>query len=191
MSFGITEQPSRIFPCKGKRTQRLGSAATGSAPSISGTPGRSTPQFACGRAWFALLYAASCVLVAPPSGAGYRECTFLGVELGHAVADHTFVGLLLASRAESEDLQAVVDQLETMVAADSRLDCFQIRRKNSTTSFAVQADQMIVVLVAVGGFVVGVAGAQAVFADQSSLHQQVEGCDRPWARLMSPPALRS
>lgn len=96
------------------------------------------------------------------------------MELRYTVADRSFIRLVFASGAESEDLQAVVDQLEAVVRADPILEILQIGPIEFNDFITIQAYKVIVVLITVGGLVVGMTGTQAVFSDQPGLHQEIE-----------------
>ena len=90
-------------------------------------------------------------------------------------ADGGLVRVVHAVLAEAEDLQAVVEGLEAALVADGVLEGLQVGPVEFEDLVAAQADQVIMMLILMGRFVVGVAGTQAALANQSALHQEVEG----------------
>jgi len=104
---------------------------------------------------------------------GYQH--FSGVQLGDPVSDRTFICFVFAGGAEPENLQAVVDEFVAKAGADPLLKLFEIRLEKLEHGVAFQADQVVVVFISPGRFIVGVAGAQAVLADEPGLHQQIQG----------------
>jgi hypothetical protein len=85
----------------------------------------------------------------------------------------TLGALGLAGVANSENLKAVVQRLEIEFFTDGFLHGFQIRPEEFNDGVAIQADQVIVVLIAMDSLVVGVLIAKALLANQAALHQQV------------------
>ena len=112
--------------------------------------------------------------------------TLSGVELGHLVADLGFIGPALAGRTDAENLEAVVDQAVAVFPADLLLEAFQVAPVELHHLVAAEADEVVVMLIVPGGFVVGVAGAQAVLAHEPGLHQQIQGAVHRGAADVAP-----
>jgi hypothetical protein len=84
-------------------------------------------------------------------------------------------GLGLAGFTETEDLVAVVHGLEGKFPADLLLERFQIRPEKFNDGITVQADEVIMVLIAVHRLIMRVLVTKAALPDQPTLHQEIQG----------------
>jgi hypothetical protein len=88
--------------------------------------------------------------------------------------DRVIRRLALAGLTQAENLVAVVHGTEIELTANLFLQLFQVGTEELDDGIAVQADQMVVVLVASHGLVVRVLIPKAAFPHQPTLHQQIQ-----------------
>jgi hypothetical protein len=81
---------------------------------------------------------------------------------------------VLAGLAEAENLMAVMHRPEGELTADGFLKRFQIRPVELNDGIAVQADEVVMMLIAAYSFIVRMLISEAALPDQAALHQQIQ-----------------